>query len=242
MDPNAFRSDLLRATLARNWYAETEPALVAGWQPAANVFTTQLAAHAQVHLPELAYLFAAEAPMARQMIERWRLRDVLLLGAGLPTPLSPLPQQVMHYADSSPDVVDEAVKAGYTAHVADVRSPEDLVLLADADSAVAVGLLHFLSDALVSALLNGLGRVGFQRLAFDQVTRSEAATLAAHWSQLGIALYPRTPDEVAALLQPLWCVTQVQPLSAFYAGHPVFESLFAADASDLRVYRVEAVR
>ncbi len=182
-------------------------------------------------IPYVGAGFIAQTAIAKRAIELWNLEDVALLGGGTPTPLAPTPNQIRYYTDSNVAVVAEATAAGYSARQVDVRNPQDLAQIADAQTIIATGLLHLLDDDAVRNLCALLARTGFQALVFNNAVALEGAArdLPDQWAKLGIHMHTRSADEIEALLRDSWHLEQVYGVPEFYKGDSILGSAFGVN-------------
>ncbi len=232
-NPREFRSDLLGARMMWEWVYERAPHLVDGWTVDADDFMTTFVRRVLDFYPPMPRVFALQAPIAATAIKRWDLRDVVLLGGGTPTPFSPKPDQILYYTDASASVVAEAHEAGYRAEVVDIRQPEDFNKVPGATTAVSTGLFHFLSDEAARGVLRLFLGVGMTTFVFNNMRALEAdehGTIRSieEWAQFGMQLYPRTIDEMAALVSDSWNLEEALPVPGrFYDHEPELRPLFA---------------
>ena len=235
-NPKEFRSDLLGARMMWEWVSTHAPHLIDGWKVETDDFMTAFIRRVVDFYPPMPRVFATQAPIASNAIDRWGLTNVVLLGGGTPTPFSPRPGQIRYYTDASAAVVAEARAAGYRAEVVDIRNPADLRKVPDATTAVATGLFHFLSDDAARGVLRmflgvGLKTFVFNNMRFVEVHETGTARSIDEWAKFGMQLYPRTIEQTRALISDIWNVEDAVGVLEFYQEHRDFGPLFA-DESD----------
>ncbi len=232
-NPKEFRSDLLGARMMWQWMVERAPHLVEGWTVETDEFMTAFVARVLDFYPPMPRVFALQAPIAATAIKRWNLKDVVLLGGGRPTPFSPRPDRILYYTDASAAVVTEAREAGYRAEVVDIRKPEDFQRVPGATTAVSTGLFHFLSDDAARGVLRLFLGLGMKAFAFNNMRFLEAdehGTIRStdEWAQFGMQLYPRTIEQMAALVSGLWTLEEAEPVPGhFYDDEPELAPIFS---------------
>jgi hypothetical protein len=171
--------------------------------------------------------FTGQAAIAATAIDHWRLRDVAMLGAGYPTPLTPKPSQVLYYTDSHPEVEKEATRLGYNTCKVDVTQLDDLKQLKGASTAIATGLYHLLSDTAVQQMMQNFTESGFRTVVFNQINPDVPDALVQNWTRMGFTVYKRRPADISALMQPDWRVEEVLTARNFLVHHPVLGPQFA---------------
>src|SRR5687768_16548952 len=142
----AMRTDLVSAWLAREWLQAGSPELYSNWRLEVSTDIRGLAEQIKSDNPRIASVFAAQALIASVAIRRWGLSAVALIAGGRPTPLHPRPDQLLYYSDKNPIALQEAQWAGYNTMEVDAANPADLRQLRGAQTIIAAGLLHCLTD------------------------------------------------------------------------------------------------
>ncbi|MEZ4671172.1 MAG: hypothetical protein R3E39_24975 [Anaerolineae bacterium] len=213
------RSDLIAAGMIHRWLSANAPELIDGWAfecpDDLNVFLER----ANTIMPGIDAQFTSQGSVARTAIELWDLKDVVLLGGGMPTPLTPKPEQVRYYTDLSHEVVNEVGQMGYNTQVADVKKVDDLKALGGAQAAVATGLFHFLEDDAVGLVLDNLAQAGFHTLVFNNMGTNIPEDLIVNWTKLGYKLIAREPEDVPRTLRSGWRVQDALTMPRFFASN-----------------------
>lgn len=206
------RTDLVTAYLIHEWLTENIPKMAAEWSFQVDDQTKGVAQLLKNTVTNVKASLVSQHLAARFAIEDWGLKDVALLGGGTPTPLSPKPDQLLFWADRDPVVVVEAAEAGYNACQVDVTQIDDLKRLHSAVSAVAPGLVHFLPEAVIPAMLNGLAEAGFTTLVFNHVNQNvntEGAAGAAEYKKMGADIFFRNPEDLKPHIPDTWQIKRV---------------------------------
>jgi hypothetical protein len=214
------RSDLIAAGMVRSWLDTHAPHLVNGWS---FEFTDELQGfvnRVKTMVADIDAQFVTQAAVPRTAITHWNLSDVVVLGGGMPSPFSPRPHEVRYYTDINPAVVDEVGQMGYPTRQVDVRSLDDLKTLDGANTALAIGLFHFLDDAAAHQTLRNLLDAGFERFVYNNMNFNVSDELVATWGKLGFVLYRREPDGMRAILPDGWKMEQAVSASDFLAHNP----------------------
>lgn len=238
------RTDLVTAWLIHQWVRENAPDVATQWQLEVDEQIKGMAQGVASLLPNVAIQVTGQHLLARASIKKWGLRNVALIGGGTPTPLSPAPEQLRYYTDSNGDVVADAASAGYTAMQINATQSADLKQLDGATTAIATGLFHFLPDVAVPTVLNALAEAEFEHVIFNHGNRNAeegGAEIRERYSKMGVNIYPRTVDEVQALIPPDWACVEVIPQPECLKDDP----LMAPHVDDLPnitdVYRLSRI-
>ncbi len=233
------RSDHISAWLLKQWMQSHAPHLIDGWDFDPEPVIKEMAAKVDAVIPAAGAGFTSQNVLARTAIERWGLQDVALVGGGMPTPLSPTPQQVALYTDASEAVIADAAALGYNALKVDVSSAEDVAKLRGARTVIATGLIHFLPDEAITTLFERLDTAGVTTVFFNTGNRTMTAELTALYAKLGYKLNWRDPEEIADLLPAGWAVTEVHNAVDVLALIPEIGPLLADQPPHNNFYRVE---
>jgi hypothetical protein len=223
------RTDLVTAMLMHQWLEEHMPEKAANWHLDVDDQIKKMVEMIKNTISGIKPATAAQNLVAKASIEKWDLRDVVVFGGGTPTPLSPKPNQVRYWTDTNPTVVAEATEAGYNAIQVDIMNAEHLRQLHGATSAVASGLIHFVPDAAVPRLLNGLVDTEIRVFVFNHgnpsVSAQYATSVEKEYQKLGINMFMRTQEQVQSLLPKPWRIEEVLsvpellPILAEMNGH-----------------------
>ncbi len=166
--------------------------------------------------PRVADTLISQAMLANSLVQAFDLERVALLGAGVPSPLMPPPEQVAYYTDIDATAVDEGREAGYHSLIVDVRDSAQVNQLQGVRDAVGTGLMHFLPDEELTPALQNLADAGIQRLAFNHVDHTEIGKDQPIAQNFVAQMYQRTPEELRALIPSAWEVRTVQSMKDFY--------------------------
>lgn len=218
------RTDHITAWLIYEWVQENAPEITAEWSFDVDDQIKTTAQGVAGLLPNARMIVVGQQMLARTLISKWNLTNVALLGGGTPTPLSPRPNQLLYYTDNNADAVNDAINAGHNALQVNATNVEDLKKLDGATTAVASGLMHFLPDAAVQMFFEGLAEAGFTMLVFNQGNRNVeegGAEMRERYSKMGITMYPRTQDEVRAMIPAGWTLVDVIPQPECFVGDPL---------------------
>lgn len=222
------RTDHVSALLIHEWLVENAPDLAAQWKFRVDDERVKGVVQMLKQLIPGAILEAAtQHYLARLAIGLWNLTDVALLGAGLPTPLSPRPDQLRYFTDLSPDAVAEAAAMGYNALQVNAADPEHLKQLNGATTAVAAGLFALLSDEATKMVFDGLASAGFHTLIFNQTNPEMDYEVTRNYAKLGIKGYPRSVEQVKAVIPENWKVELAVPLREIMIQDVRFGARFA---------------
>lgn len=234
MNRGEIRSDLITAWVIQEWLVKHHPHLASDWAFDVNDSIKSLAARLKVMFPPIERIFIGQASIARLAIERWDLKNVAVLGAGTPTPISPRPDQVRYFTDANPAVLEEAKRAGYHTEQADVRNPSDLKKLDGATTVIATGLFHFLDDGGARKVFSDLAHAGFRMMVFNHMMPTSAAgqQVANEYSKFGFQLYPRTQGDIEVLFDGHWTMTDAPRIETFHRGHEIFDALLGSTGED----------
>src|SRR5258705_12597596 len=132
MQEAKMRSDLIAAGMIQRWLLTNAPELLDGWGFECPEDLASFLERANSIMPGIDAQFTSQAAVARTAIELWNLKDVVLLGGGMPTPLTPKPEQILYYTDLSPEVVSKVREMGYNTRAADVTNVDHLGTLSAA--------------------------------------------------------------------------------------------------------------
>jgi hypothetical protein len=215
------RSDYLSIYLMRQWLERRGLLEKVDWPDALTADVPDRVKLAAQKLNEASgdtidSLFMAQGLLARVAIEKWGLENVAILGGGRPQPFSPSPDQVLYYTDIDEDVLAEAHAEGYNTVKVDAREPDDFEHLEGAETIVATGLFHFLSDEAIQTLLNLVGQMGFTHAVFNNTDPAIDPRLYEIGKRdLGLTMYPRTIEDIRQILPDDWQLEQAMPMSEF---------------------------
>ncbi len=232
------RSDHISAWLVKLWLTQQAPHLLDGWDFEPEPMVKAMVEKIIQLIPSAPEGFTSQNVLARTAIELWDLQQVVLLGGGMPTPLSPRPEQIIYYTDTSDGVLADAAQLGYKTLKVDVTSSADLQQLRDARTVIATGLVHFLPDAAVTALFDRLAEVGMETVIFNHGNRNVTPEVIEPYNKLGFKLNFRSPDEIMALLPPEWQIAEVQHVPDVVAQAAEIGSLLADQPPMNDFYRV----
>jgi hypothetical protein len=242
MSPEEIRSDLIGAWILYSWLVKNMPHRAEGWQLEVNEYTKSFAERIRVLFPPIELIFLGQAAIARTAIERWQLVDVAYLGSGTPTPFSPKPNQLLYYTDANLSVLAEAERAGYRTRLVDIRNFTDLKKLDGCKTTIATGLIHFLPDEVARAVFTLLAQAGFNYLIFNNMITITASDVNAkdQWGNLGFKLFPRSESQVKSLLEGLWDISEVAPITEFFPDNEEIMPLFRRGQNFYNVYFVKS--
>ena len=231
------RTDLIAAWLVKQWLQQHAPDVAANWTLEVDEAVKQFAARVKGMYQDMDAVFASQTALAATAIRLWNLQEVVLLGGGAPTPLSPKPEQIRLFTDVNPAVLEDAKAAGYPTAQVDVHHPDDLTRLAGAKSAIATGLFHFLPNEGIQKVLNNIASVGIHTVVFNNVAPT-AKPLMDQWTKLGFQMYARTIEEMKAIIPPGWELQEYQYQADFIKHHPLLGEKLAQQQSLYHVYLV----
>jgi hypothetical protein len=121
------RSDLIIAGAVWYWLSEHAPHLNETWDFEPDDELKTFVSRILNTFDFIGAQFTAgQSAIAATAIDRWNLRDVVLLGGGFPTPLTPKPSQILYYSDVNSEVGEEVARLGYSACKVDVMQADDL--------------------------------------------------------------------------------------------------------------------
>lgn len=210
------RSDLIAAGMIHRWLSAHAPDLIDGWGFVRTDELNGFLERVNGIMPGIDAQFASQGAVARTAIELWGLKDVVLLGGGMPTPLTPKPEQIRYYTDLSPEVMNEVSHMGFNTRVADVKKVDDLKTLTGAQTALATGLFHFLDDEAASQVLTNLAEAGFHTLVFNNMGTNVPEDLLVNWTKLGYKLIARAPEDVPRILRSGWRIVDSLTMPQFF--------------------------
>lgn len=212
------RTDHISAYVVKTWLDEHTPHLSSDWNLSVGDDVKGFISKLLEIAPFAPPMFVIQNATAKIAIERWHLREVALLAGGTPTPLTPLPEQLMFFTDANPEAVEEARAVGYNTLRVDVRNPEDLKQLVGAKVLIATGLFHFLPDPAVAAMLNAFSALGFETVILTHATPDIGEEPVEMYAKLGARMYPRFVHQMQMLLPDQWCIENSLPVSRFVAS------------------------
>ncbi|MEP7285538.1 MAG: hypothetical protein ABI947_07200 [Chloroflexota bacterium] len=207
------RTDIVGAILIRRWLNENVPGFAPEWIIEADLESDFFADHLMKVSSIMQKGYVAQSALALAAIRRWQLHDVALLAGGRPAPLSPTPDQVKYYTDIRPEAVEEATNQGYNALRVDVRSEADLEKIADSETLIGTGLIHFLPDEALTSVFISLAQAGIKQAVFNNgglppnQTNAEFQIFVDTFIRLGHPLFIRSVEQMAALLPDGWEIT-----------------------------------
>lgn len=213
------RTDLITAWIIKEWLSQHLPHWADSWSLEVDDAVRQAAEHLKLIVDDVPRQVISQNALARLIIHRWNLDAVALIGGGAPTPLSVKPEEVMYYTDASADVVQSALEKGYRALRVDVTKAEDIALLMGAKAAIATGLMHFLPDSGMQAVLHNLANAGFETLIFNHGNRRAGTAVIEQYAKMGIGMYLRDRGEVEALLPEGWRIVDLYTGPEFIEQH-----------------------
>jgi len=141
-------------------------------------------------------------------------------------------------------VVAEAVSAGYNAVQVNVTSADDMKKITGATAAIATGLFHFLPDAAAIMVFNNLSGAGLQMVVFNHGNLGGGeggASVREQYSKLGVNLFPRSRDQVEALIPSDWRVERFHPQAEVLEDEPLIARHLAGAENVTDVYLVVRV-
>lgn len=218
------RTDHVTAWLIYQWLQQNAPDITDEWSFDVDDQIKGMAQGVAGLLPNVEIQIVGQHSLARVLIDQWNLENVALLGGGAPTPLSPRLDQILYYTDDNLDAVNDAIHAGYNALQVNVTNADDLQKLDGATTAVASGLMHFLPDAAVSGVFNGLSEAGFHMVVFNHGNRNAeegGAEIRERYAKMGITIYPRIVDELWTLVPHGWSLEQIVPQPECFVDDPL---------------------
>lgn len=232
------RSDLIAAGMIQNWLQGNAPHLLHRWTFALPDEAQGFVSRILSGFPALDAQFVGQGAIAATAIALWQLEGSALFGSGIPTPLSPAPAQVKYYTDANPRVVEAAREQGYPAQCVDVTNRNDLERVSDATAAIATGLMHFFDDEALSAVLTNFAQAGFQTLVFNNMNEQVAEELLQNWGRMGHTLYPRTMQQIEALLPAAWRLADSLTTAEFFKHHRDFVAPLEKLPNINNIYRI----
>jgi len=236
------RTDLVSAWMIHGWLQQNAPDIA--WQLTVDDQVKGVVGHFTGLMPDAPLAVTGQHLLARTVINAWNLTNVALLGGGTPSPLSPRPEQLVYYTDGNPEVVAEAVSAGYNAVQVNVTSADDMKKVAGATTAIATGLFHFLPDAAAIMVFNNLSGAGLQMVVFNHGNLGGGeggASVREQYSKLGVNLFPRSRDQVEALIPSDWRVERFHPQAEVLEDEPLIARHLAGAENVTDVYLVVRV-
>jgi hypothetical protein len=198
------RTDHITAWLIKQWLHDHAPDIAHGWDFEPDEQVKVFAARVETILPRVRLIFTSQNILARTAISMWNFQDVALLAGGVPTPLTPRPDEVLYYTDGNAEAVQEARAAGYNACHVDVTNTDSIRQLEGAKSAVATGLFHFLPDEPATKVFHALDQQGIHTIAFSHATPDTDQDAIQQYEKLGIKFFARNHDHVQSVLPPSW--------------------------------------
>ena len=232
------RSDLIAAGMIHRWLSANASELLDGWGFERSEELDGFLERVNGIMPGIDAQFTSQGAVARTAIELWNLQDVVLLGGGMPTPLTPKPPQILYYTDLSPEVVNEVGQMGYNTRVADVKNIEDLKNLTTARTALATGLFHFLDDETAGLVLDNLAEAGFHTLVFNNMGTNIPEDLIVNWTKLGYKLIARAPEDVPRILRSGWRMNDILTMPEFFRHNQQIGPKLMELSSIYHVYRL----
>ena len=232
------RTDLITAKLIYGLLEEHAPQVAAAWAIEFSEQVASVASQVKKIVPGSDLVALAQHVLAKTVIESWDLKNVALIAAGTPTPLSPKPDQILYFTDANEEAVADAQKAGYKAIKVDATDSDDLKKLTTASTAVMTGLCHFLPDELVKQVFNGLATGGFDRAILTQLNSQTGQEGVEQYSKLGVNLFLRDKDEFGSLIPADWEITHHLPLREALNNHSEFGLIFDNLTVMLDVYEI----
>ena len=230
------RTDLVVLWLVHEWLKENRPELAANW----NLEIPDEVKAAANRLPalydRLAHVLLAQATLANAITRKFTLKDIALLGAGVPTPLMPPPETVAYFTDLSPEAIAAGQQAGYNALVVDVREPAQIAPLKGVDTAVATGLFHFFTDEEFKQVVANLKAADITTLIFNHIDISEVGDHPI-MKNFVAQMYGRTPQEIKHLIDGE--VTHTYRMVEFLEDDPQFGQYFTGLQNIFNIYVVK---
>jgi hypothetical protein len=208
------RTDLATAKLIQEWLVEHMPELADSWHFEVDDVVEKTVQVMRTTIADINSILVAQNLVARVAIEYWNLRDVAVLSGGSPTPLSPKPDQVRYWTDTSAEVVAEAASVGYNTLQVDVMNIEHLMQLHGATSAISTGLFHFLPDTVVPKMFNELTHTEIRTFVFTHGNTNVGERLDAtveQYEKLGVNVFLRSLRQLLPLIPTDWRVDLVIP-------------------------------
>jgi hypothetical protein len=242
MQPPAIRTDMIGACFIHGWLTQHMPELAAQWTPDVDDMVRGFAERVKVMMPAIELIFTGQSAIAQLAIEHWRLERVAYLGAGTPTPFSPLPGQLLYYTDANEGAVAEAERQGYNTRRVNVREPDDLRQIADASTLLATGLIHFLPAEAAQNVFRGFAFAGFRYFVFNhmQGLTDDEMRVPAEWHKLGFNLFSRGRDEMEPLYREYWREVDVIPFGDLIDAHPTLRPYFDHLRNGWSIYYLES--
>ncbi len=215
-------TDLVSMTMIQEWLRDNAPEYLDGWStqmpPVIPDEIKAAVATLQTASPQMGATFLSQTCIAKAAIEKWDLTEVAMLGAGRPHIFSPSPNQVKFYTDQVPEVLEAAQADGYQTVQVDAGKPTDLEKLQGAKTVIGTGLFHFFPDEAIAGLFRGLAQIGVEAVVFNHADpaagRGHFDASAAH-----VRLYPRSQDDLQAVLPEGWTLEKTISLADFIADY-----------------------
>ncbi len=236
------RTDLVTAWMIHGWLQKHAPDII--WPLTVDDQVKGVAGHFTGLMPDAPLAVTGQHLLARTVIKAWNLTNVALLGGGTPSPLSPRPEQLVYYTDGNPEVVAEAAQAGYNAVQVNVTNADDVKKVTGATTAIATGLFHFLPEPAAQMVFNNLAGAGIRALVFNHGNLGGGeggANVREQYSKLGVNLFPRSRDQVEALIPAEWRMERFQPQAETLQDEPIIGPYVAAGENVTDVYQVVRV-